>query len=245
MDNIRLAENLVTLRKVKKITQEQLADFCGVTKSSVSKWETGESSPDINKLLALSKTFEVTTDWLLSDEDPYEENKTEDRYNYSENAYNQTRDDNEYFDNQVRENPLPKETWVDRVPGALGRMLKRYGWLFGVRLAVGGALFIAIGAIAKFIVGKMLSSFSNMSHSMFDGFGSFTDVTIEGFGNMPEIQESINQGNNMLGSFFEAQQTMIQNNPVSIMGSFIIGLGVVFLIAGIILAIVLKKKSKE
>ena len=134
---------------------------------------------------------------------------------------------------------------MDRVPGALGRMLKRYGWIFGARLAVGGALFIAIGAIAKFIVGKMLSSFSNMSHSMFDGFGSFTDVTIEGFGNMPEIQESINQGNNMLGSFFEAQQTMIQNNPVSIMGSFIIGLGVVFLIAGIILAVVLKKKSKE
>lgn len=62
---------------------------------------------------------------------------------------------------------------------------------------------------------------------------------------MPEIQESINQGNNMLGSFFEAQQSMISNNPVSIMGSFIIGLGVVFLIAGVILAIVLKKKSKE
>ena len=240
---MKLNDKIYYLRKRSGMSQEELAETLGVSRQAVSKWETGESSPDINKLLALSKTFEVTTDWLLSDEDPNEEVKNdnnENRYNY-----NQTYDDNEYFNNQVRENPVEKETWVDRIPGVIGKMIKRYGWLYGVGLAVGGALFIAIGSIAKFIVGKMLSSFSNMSRSMFDGFGNFSNVTIEGFENMPEIQESINQGNNMLGSFFEAQQSMISNNPVSIMGSFIIGLGVVFLIAGVILAIVLKKKSKE
>ena len=244
---MKLSDKIYYLRKKAGMSQEELAEAVGVSRQAVSKWETGESSPDINKLLALSKTFEVTTDWLLSDEDPNEEKNEEVKNDNNENRYNydQTYDDNEYFNNQVREKPVEKETWVDRIPGVIGKMIKRYGWLYGVGLAVGGALFIAIGAIAKFIVGKMLSSFSNMSNSMFEGFGSFTDVTIEGFENMPEIQESINQGNNMLGSFFEAQQSMIQNNPVSIMGSFIIGLGVVFLIAGIILAIVLKKKSKE
>ena len=107
---MKLNDKIYYLRKRAGMSQEDLASAVGVSRQAVSKWETGESSPDINKLLALSKTFEVTTDWLLSDEDPYEENKTEDRYNYSENAYNRTRDDNEYFDNQVRENPLPKES---------------------------------------------------------------------------------------------------------------------------------------
>ena len=224
---MKLNDKIYYLRKRAGMSQEELASTVGVSRQAVSKWETGESSPDINKLLALSKTFDVTTDWLLSDEDPYEENKTEDRYNYSENAYNRTRNNNEYFDNQVRENPLPKETWVDRVPGALGRMLKRYGWIFGVRLAVGGALFIAMGIVVRVIVNAMMGTFSSISNSMFSNLPS-------GF-----------PGGGMFNSFLETQQSMIQNNPVSIMGSFIIGLGVVFLIAGIILAIVLKKKSKE
>lgn len=65
MDNIRLAENLVTLRKVKKITQEQLADFCGVTKSSVSKWETAQTLPDVLLLPRLAAFFDISIDELL------------------------------------------------------------------------------------------------------------------------------------------------------------------------------------
>lgn len=65
MDNIRLAENLVTLRKEKKITQEQLADFCGVTKASVSKWETAQALPDILLLPRLAAFFGVSIDELI------------------------------------------------------------------------------------------------------------------------------------------------------------------------------------
>lgn len=43
MEHIHFSENIMILRKKKKVTQEQLADFCGVTKASVSKWETGVS----------------------------------------------------------------------------------------------------------------------------------------------------------------------------------------------------------
>lgn len=43
MDKIKFAENLSRLRKEKKITQEELAKFVGVTKATVSKWETGVS----------------------------------------------------------------------------------------------------------------------------------------------------------------------------------------------------------
>ncbi len=58
-------DNLVKLRKSKGITQEELAEFVGVTKASVSKWETKQSMPDIGMLPLLSSYFDVSIDSLL------------------------------------------------------------------------------------------------------------------------------------------------------------------------------------
>ena len=41
MSTLRISENILRMRREKKITQDQLAEFVGVTKASVSKWETG------------------------------------------------------------------------------------------------------------------------------------------------------------------------------------------------------------
>ena len=65
MDNLNFSENLVKLRHEKKITQEQVADFIGITKASVSKWETKQSMPDILLLPELAAFFNVTIDQLL------------------------------------------------------------------------------------------------------------------------------------------------------------------------------------
>lgn len=65
MSTLNLAENIIRLRHDKKITQEQLADFVGVTKASVSKWETKQSMPDILLLPQLAAFFDVTIDELL------------------------------------------------------------------------------------------------------------------------------------------------------------------------------------
>ena len=65
MNALKLAENIIQLRHEKKITQEQLADFVGVTKASVSKWETKQSMPDILLLPQLAAFFDVTIDELL------------------------------------------------------------------------------------------------------------------------------------------------------------------------------------
>ena len=43
MDTLNLAENLIRLRREKEVTQEEVASFIGVTKASVSKWETKQS----------------------------------------------------------------------------------------------------------------------------------------------------------------------------------------------------------
>ncbi len=65
MDSLRIAENVVRLRKQKGVTQEEMADFLGVTKASVSKWENKQSMPDIIMLPALASYFDVTVDELL------------------------------------------------------------------------------------------------------------------------------------------------------------------------------------
>lgn len=65
MDSIHVSENIARLRREKKLTQEQLAAFMGVTKASVSKWETRQSMPDIILLPQLAAFFDVTIDELM------------------------------------------------------------------------------------------------------------------------------------------------------------------------------------
>lgn len=62
---MEFAEKLITLRKSKELTQEQLADILSVSRQSVSKWENGQVIPDVEKIVELSKIFDVTTDYLL------------------------------------------------------------------------------------------------------------------------------------------------------------------------------------
>lgn len=62
---LKLPENIVRLRKEKKITQDVLADIMGVTKASVSKWETGQCMPDIMLLPRLAAYFDVSIDTLI------------------------------------------------------------------------------------------------------------------------------------------------------------------------------------
>lgn len=71
-----LHEKIYELRKKNGLSQEALAESLGVSRQSVSKWETGEATPEVNKLLSLSKLFGVTTDYLLNDETE-EENVSE------------------------------------------------------------------------------------------------------------------------------------------------------------------------
>ncbi|WP_275443819.1 helix-turn-helix transcriptional regulator [Petralouisia muris] len=57
MGRLKLSDNIIRLRHERKITQEELADFLGVTKASISKWENAQSTPDLMLLLQLSAFF--------------------------------------------------------------------------------------------------------------------------------------------------------------------------------------------
>ena len=64
------SENLIELRKLNNYTQEDLAELIGVSRQTLSKYETGESLPDIEKCKQLAEVFSVTIDDLIS----YEKN---------------------------------------------------------------------------------------------------------------------------------------------------------------------------
>lgn len=65
MKEINIAKVLVKKRKEKNITQEDLANYMGVTKASVSKWETGQSYPDVTFLPMLATYFNISVDELI------------------------------------------------------------------------------------------------------------------------------------------------------------------------------------
>ena len=62
-----IGQNIATFRKEKNITQEALAEICGVSSQAVSKWENDISCPDIALLKTIARTFGVSVDELMDD----------------------------------------------------------------------------------------------------------------------------------------------------------------------------------
>ena len=63
-----LANKIMELRKKNGWSQEELADQLGVSRQAVSKWESAQSVPDLERVVAMSRLFGVSTDYLLKDE---------------------------------------------------------------------------------------------------------------------------------------------------------------------------------
>jgi len=65
MDKIKINKQIIYLRKLNGLTQEDLANLLGISNQAVSKWETGQSCPDIQLLPKLAHIFNVSIDKLL------------------------------------------------------------------------------------------------------------------------------------------------------------------------------------
>lgn len=68
-----IADRIQRSRKAKGMSQEALADLLGVSRQAVSKWESGQSIPDMEKIILLSDHFGTTTDFLLKGISPADE----------------------------------------------------------------------------------------------------------------------------------------------------------------------------
>lgn len=75
---MHIAERIKALRKSKGLSQEELAERIGVSRQAISKWESGRTVPDPDKIILLSAALEATTDYLLlGKEDVVESKKTQ------------------------------------------------------------------------------------------------------------------------------------------------------------------------
>lgn len=214
---MKLNEKIIYCRKKAGLSQLDLADKLGVSRQSVSKWETGESNPDVAKIPLLAKEFGVSADWLLSEDEP-EEPQTA--------AASQA-------------DPTPYPDWMQHLPSHIMRMVKKYGWLYGVRVAVGGGIIALFGCLSRAMFRSMLQPVSP-----FAGIIPGTEFVITD----PSTDFSF------AGSAYSDQ---IFSNPIfsdfnstawptaSLFTGGVIAIGVVIAVVGIILAIALRKWGNE
>lgn len=82
MDDLKItfAQNLIALRKQTKLTQAELAEKINYSDKAVSKWERGESIPDVSVLMTLANLFGVTIDFLVTKHDNEEIAKEQTAY---------------------------------------------------------------------------------------------------------------------------------------------------------------------
>lgn len=64
---MKFEQKLINLRKQKSMSQEELAEQLNVTRQTISKWELGQSKPDMDKLLEISKLFDVSVEALTNE----------------------------------------------------------------------------------------------------------------------------------------------------------------------------------
>lgn len=67
---MNIGDRIQYLRKQKGLSQEELADKIGVSRQAVSKWESQQSTPDLDKIIIISDLFDATTDYILKGIEP-------------------------------------------------------------------------------------------------------------------------------------------------------------------------------
>ncbi len=257
---MKLNEKIFYCRRKAGLSQEALAEELGVSRQAVSKWETGDAVPEIGKLLVLAKTFDVTTDWLLSEEEP--EEKIYNTNYYWESASRGSDANTFAAEDTTSAERFEKaaDDWMDRVPGVLGKLVRKFGWIAGAYIAAGGAGFTMLGVMAKVIVNGMINSFNSATDSLLGGFGSSSVTFFDENGNALSAKESaelteilgnsgmldtIGGSNGFMSSGLDAMNGMMQNNPVSILANIMIVGGLFALIGGSIFAVIWYRKAKE
>ena len=65
---MKFNEKLIMLRKQHNLSQEQFAEKLGVARQTISKWELGETTPEMDKLIIMSELYNITLDELMKEE---------------------------------------------------------------------------------------------------------------------------------------------------------------------------------
>lgn len=212
---MNLSEKILYCRKKAGMSQLDLADALGVSRQAVSKWETGESNPDVTKLPQMAALFGVTTDYLLSDK-PVEKN--------AEPAEAP----------EPPQNPPVYPEWVDNLPKHMMNMVKKVGWLYGLRVAIGGALMTAMGFLGRWMFKTMFFSGAGTS------YGGWTTS-----GDVPQsILNELNRQSGFVTSGLDSFHSTAWSVASGFTG-FLIFLGICTLLLGVVLALALRSWGEK
>lgn len=78
---MNLAEKLQFLRNKNRLSQEELAERLGISRQAISKWESGQATPDLKKLIIIADLYNVTIDSLVKDGDDFDIIQSDESYN--------------------------------------------------------------------------------------------------------------------------------------------------------------------
>lgn len=132
---MNLADRIQYLRKSKGISQEELADRVGVSRQAVSKWESEQSTPDIERIIIMSDFFGVTTDYILKGIEPVKDEEQKSREITSKVLY------------------ISSTAFI-----AIGLFCAFGGWYEEQSMAaVWGSMIIQAVGIAGYFIGKLIS----------------------------------------------------------------------------------------
>lgn len=119
----------------------------------------------------------------------------------------------------------PSPNWVESVPGVLGRLLRQYGWIIGLRMAVSGALMTFIGFLGRAAVRSVDQSFGM------------------GFEMVPSQTAWYDDAGNLMTSPISMPSQ--PSDPMTILCTGMIVLGVILILAGICIAVSLRNQHRE
>lgn len=226
---MKLNEKILYYRKAAKLSQEELADRVGVSRQAVSKWELGESTPDVDKLLSLARAFGVTTDELLSEAEPAPAQKA----SQVEPVPPAQADAEPSAEGPSSLSPAGDS--FDKFSGKLGQLIRRYGWLAGVYIALSGLGATVIGALARWGFGAFFAA-SNRMMSDFGGMGGGWS-----YSGPPELEaEIMGQLGIAPASPFGGIETFFYG-----FATVILVIGILTMLAGGVLAVVLYQKGRK
>lgn len=131
---MNIADRIQSLRKMKGISQEILADKVGVSRQAVSKWESEQSVPDLDKVIIMSEYFGVTTDYILKGIEPLHQSENK-NFNTSQILY------------------IASTAFL-----AIGLLCAFGGWYAEQSSeSIWGSMIIQVVGVAAYFIGKLIS----------------------------------------------------------------------------------------
>ena len=155
---MNLAEKLQFLRNKNRLSQEELAERLGISRQAISKWESGQATPDLKKLITIADLYNVTIDSLVKDGDDFDIIQSDENYHKEKEETEKIEDKNSQVIININKSSIEYEYKSKRL--LFGLPLVHINIGRGFKKAEG---IIAVGNISHGIISAGFISFGLLS----------------------------------------------------------------------------------